>query len=73
MKTKAAVVIEPGKPIEIEELELDGPGDGEVLIRYTHAGLCHSDIHVAHGDLEAGCRWSSATRAPGSSRRSARA
>ncbi|HEY0716041.1 MAG TPA: NDMA-dependent alcohol dehydrogenase, partial [Streptosporangiaceae bacterium] len=27
--------------------------DGEVLIRYTHAGLCHSDVHVAHGDLEA--------------------
>ena len=53
MKTKAAVVYEPGKPIEIEELELDGPRDGEVLIRYTHAGLCHSDVHIAHGDLEA--------------------
>jgi NDMA-dependent alcohol dehydrogenase len=53
MKTKAAVVYEPGKPIEIEELELDKPREGEVLIRYTHAGLCHSDIHVAHGDLEA--------------------
>ncbi len=51
MKTKAAVVVEPGKPIEIEELELDKPREGEVLIRYTHAGLCHSDIHVAHGDL----------------------
>src|SRR5690349_22107599 len=53
MKTTAAVVYEPGKPIEIEELDLDGPKDGEVLIRYTHAGLCHSDIHIAHGDLEA--------------------
>jgi alcohol dehydrogenase (nicotinoprotein) len=53
MKTKAAVVYEPGKRIEIEELELDKPREGEVLIRYTHAGLCHSDIHVAHGDLEA--------------------
>ena len=53
MKTKAAVVYEAGKPIEIEELELDGPKEGEVLIRYTHAGLCHSDVHVAHGDLEA--------------------
>src|SRR6185437_6926806 len=38
MKTKAAVVYEPGKRIEIEELDLDGPKDGEVLIRYTHAG-----------------------------------
>lgn len=53
MKTQAAVVYEPGKPIEIEELDLDKPQDGEVLIRYTHAGLCHSDVHIAHGDLEA--------------------
>jgi alcohol dehydrogenase (nicotinoprotein) len=53
MKTKAAVVFETGKPMEIEELDLDGPRDGEVLIRYLYAGLCHSDIHVQHGDLEA--------------------
>ncbi|PRZ42010.1 S-(hydroxymethyl)glutathione dehydrogenase/alcohol dehydrogenase [Antricoccus suffuscus] len=53
MKTKAAVVYEPGKPIEIEELDLDGPKAGEVLIRYTYAGLCHSDLHIMHGDLEA--------------------
>jgi alcohol dehydrogenase (nicotinoprotein) len=53
MKTKAAVVYEPGKRLEIEELDLDGPRAGEVLIRYTHAGLCHSDLHVLHGDLEA--------------------
>jgi alcohol dehydrogenase (nicotinoprotein) len=53
MKTKAAVVYEPGKRIEIEELDLEGPREGEVLIRYTHAGLCHSDIHIAHGDLPA--------------------
>jgi len=53
VKTKAAVVYEVGKPIEIEELDLDGPKDGEVLIRYTHAGLCHSDVHIAHGDLPA--------------------
>jgi S-(hydroxymethyl)glutathione dehydrogenase/alcohol dehydrogenase len=53
MKTTAAVVYEPGKRIEIEELDLDGPRDNEVLIRYTHAGLCHSDLHVQTGDLEA--------------------
>ena len=53
MKTKAAVVYEPGKRIEIEELDLDRPKDGEVLIRYLYAGLCHSDIHVVHGDLDA--------------------
>ena len=53
MKTRAAVVTEPGKHIEIEELELDGPGAGELLIRYTHAGLCHSDLHILHGDIDA--------------------
>jgi alcohol dehydrogenase (nicotinoprotein) len=53
VKTRAAVVFEPGKPIEIEELDLDGPREGELLIRYTHAGLCHSDLHIAHGDLAA--------------------
>ena len=53
METKAAVGYGFGKPIEIEELDLDGPKAGEVLIRYTYAGLCHSDVHVAHGDLEA--------------------
>ena len=53
MKTKAAVVTEPGKHIEIEELDLDGPGAGELLIRYTHAGLCHSDLHILHGDIDA--------------------
>lgn len=52
MKTKAAVVYEPGKPMEIVELDLDGPRDGEVLIRYTYAGLCHSDLHVVVGDLD---------------------
>lgn len=53
MKTKAAVVYETNKPMEIVELDLDGPREGEVLIRYTHAGLCHSDVHVAQGDFAA--------------------
>jgi S-(hydroxymethyl)glutathione dehydrogenase/alcohol dehydrogenase len=53
MKTKAAVIYEVGKPFVVEELELDGPCEGEVLIKYLYAGLCHSDVHVAHGDLEA--------------------
>src|SRR5579862_9516401 len=53
MKTKAAVITEPGKRIEVEELDLEGPGAGELLIRYTHAGLCHSDLHIVHGDIDA--------------------
>ena len=50
MKTNAAVIYEPGKRLEIEELDLDGPRAGEVLIRYTYAGLCHSDLHIIKGD-----------------------
>ncbi|QCQ92209.1 NDMA-dependent alcohol dehydrogenase [Rhodococcus sp. SGAir0479] len=51
MKTKAAVLLEAGRPFEIMELDLDGPGPGEVLIKYTAAGLCHSDLHLTDGDL----------------------
>ncbi|MDT2005939.1 NDMA-dependent alcohol dehydrogenase [Rhodococcus opacus] len=51
MKTKAAVLFETHKPFEIIELELDGPGPGEVLIKYVAAGLCHSDLHLTDGDL----------------------
>lgn len=51
MKTTAAVLFEPGRPFEIVELDLDGPRAGEVLIRYTAAGLCHSDLHLTDGDL----------------------
>lgn len=51
MKTKAAVLTEVGKPFELVELELDGPKDGEVLVRYVAAGLCHSDLHLRNGDF----------------------
>jgi alcohol dehydrogenase (nicotinoprotein) len=51
VKTRAAVVHEVGRPFEIEELELEAPGEHEVLIRYEYAGLCHSDLHVQTGDI----------------------
>ncbi|QSE93011.1 NDMA-dependent alcohol dehydrogenase [Rhodococcus pseudokoreensis] len=51
MKTKAAVVLEAGKPFEIMELDLDGPGPGEVMVKMVAAGLCHSDLHLANGDM----------------------
>ncbi len=58
MKIRAAVLYEMGlprpyarsKPLVIEEVELDPPGPGEVLIRITAAGLCHSDLSVVNGD-----------------------
>jgi alcohol dehydrogenase len=58
MKIRAAVLHEMGKPrpyaaslpLAIEELELEGPGPGEVLVRVEAAGLCHSDLSVINGD-----------------------
>ena len=51
MKTKAAVMYEQNKPLVIEELDLEGPKAGEVLIKYTASGICHSDYSVVHGVL----------------------
>lgn len=53
MKTKAAVIRKTGAPYEVLELELAAPREGEVQIRFAAAGLCHSDLHIADGDLEA--------------------
>jgi len=58
MKIKAAVLHEMGKPqpyadsrpLVIEELDLEGPGAGEVLVRIEAVGLCHSDLSVINGD-----------------------
>jgi alcohol dehydrogenase len=57
MKCRAAVLHEMGatlpyaesKPILIEEIELDPPGAGEVLVKIAAAGLCHSDLSVVNG------------------------
>ena len=50
MKTKAAVLYEVGQPLVLEELELDDPKDGEVLVKVGAAGICRSDRHFMHGD-----------------------
>src|SRR5579875_2261497 len=50
MRTKAAVIREPGKPWEIAELELDEPRRGEVRIAFRASGMCHSDEHLQTGD-----------------------
>lgn len=51
MKTNAAVMWASSGDFEITELDLDPPREHEVLVRYEHAGLCHSDEHLRHGDL----------------------
>jgi len=53
VKTKAAVLREPGSPWEIAELDLDPPKANEVLVRFHAAGLCHSDEHIRAGDAPA--------------------
>ncbi|GAA4371823.1 NDMA-dependent alcohol dehydrogenase [Agromyces bauzanensis] len=51
MKTKAAVNWGVGQDWSIEELELDDPKHGEVLIKLSASGLCHSDEHILTGDM----------------------
>ena len=46
---KAAVLIEPGKPLVIEQVNIAKPGPHEVLIRTAACGLCHSDLHFIEG------------------------
>ena len=50
MKTRAAVAFEAGKPLEIVELDLDGPQAGEVLVEIKATGICHTDEFTRSGD-----------------------
>ncbi|HWN30386.1 MAG TPA: alcohol dehydrogenase catalytic domain-containing protein, partial [Burkholderiales bacterium] len=58
MKIKAAVLNQLGvkppyavtRPLLVEEVELDPPGPGEVLVKIAAAGLCHSDLSAINGD-----------------------
>lgn len=50
---RAAVLHATDQPMRVEELELDPPGPGEVLVRIEAAGVCHSDLHYARGELVA--------------------
>src|SRR5687768_8958503 len=47
---KAAVLYEPNTPLEVQEVELQGPRSGEVRVRVKATGVCHSDWHVINGD-----------------------
>jgi S-(hydroxymethyl)glutathione dehydrogenase/alcohol dehydrogenase len=47
---QAAVIERAGVPTRIETLRLDDPHAGEVLVRMTASGVCHSDLHVRDGD-----------------------
>ncbi|MCQ6262928.1 alcohol dehydrogenase AdhP [Alcanivorax sp. MM125-6] len=47
---KAAVVRRFGEPLAIEEVATPRPGQGEILVRVAASGVCHTDLHAAHGD-----------------------
>jgi S-(hydroxymethyl)glutathione dehydrogenase/alcohol dehydrogenase len=50
MKSRAAVAFEAGKPLEIVEVDLEGPKAGEVLIEIKATGICHTDAFTLSGD-----------------------
>ena len=50
MKTRAAVAVAAGKPLEIMEIDLEGPRAGEVLVEIMATGICHTDAFTLSGD-----------------------
>ena len=50
MRMRAAVLYKPNQPLVVEEIELDPPKDGEVLVKLVATGVCHSDVHYYTGD-----------------------
>ena len=50
MKTPAAVAFEAGKPLEICDVELEGPKEGEVLVELKATGVCHTDAFTLSGN-----------------------
>lgn len=50
MKTRAAVAFAAGKPLEIIEVDLEGPVAGEVLVELKATGICHTDAFTLSGD-----------------------
>ena len=49
MKTRAAVAFAPKQPLEIVEVDLEGPRAGEVLVEIMATGICHTDAYTLDG------------------------
>ncbi|HEX9931819.1 MAG TPA: alcohol dehydrogenase catalytic domain-containing protein, partial [Allosphingosinicella sp.] len=49
MKTRAAIAVAPNQPLEIHEVDLDGPREGEVLVEIMATGVCHTDAYTLEG------------------------
>ncbi|MCV3273821.1 S-(hydroxymethyl)glutathione dehydrogenase, partial [Roseobacter sp. WL0113] len=50
LRTRAAVAVEAGKPLEVMDVNLEGPRAGEVLVEIKATGLCHTDEFTRSGD-----------------------
>jgi Zn-dependent alcohol dehydrogenase len=50
---RAAVLEEAGKPIQISEVDIADPGPGQVRVKVTHCGCCHSDLSIVNGSFPA--------------------
>jgi S-(hydroxymethyl)glutathione dehydrogenase/alcohol dehydrogenase len=53
MKAKAAILFEVGRKLDIREVDVQSPQAGEVMIKMAVGGVCHSDLHVMMGHLQA--------------------
>jgi S-(hydroxymethyl)glutathione dehydrogenase/alcohol dehydrogenase len=50
MKVRAAIAMEPGKPLVVDEIDLEGPKAGECLVRLAATGVCHTDAFTLSGE-----------------------
>ncbi len=48
MKTKAAVYVEIGRPMVVDEIELPDPGPTQMLVQHFASGICHTQLHTLH-------------------------
>lgn len=53
MKARGAVLFEPGRPLEVCDIDVAPPRAGEALVRMAAAGVCHTDLHVMQGKFAA--------------------
>ena len=65
MKTRAAIAVAPNEPLVIDEVDLEGPKAGEVLVEIMATGICHTDAYTLEGkdSARASFRRSSAMKA----------
>ncbi len=52
-KMQAAVVEQFGKPLIVQQVDIPTPGVGQILVKTEACGVCHTDLHAAHGDWPA--------------------